>query len=94
MDRKRTQTDSFVVRTIVFFVGVILASIGTVAGYFCYKMANSALHIDHQWVWVTLLATLSFFMLRGAWFTVFYKPESSDKRFAIGGGNRDFYLGS
>ncbi len=90
MTQEQTQSGGFIAKVIVFFVGIILASIGTVAGYYCYKLANTTKYMEYQWLWVALLATLCFFMLRGAWHTVFYKPETAKKRFAIAGATREF----
>jgi len=46
--------------------------------------------MEYQWLWVALTAALCFFMLRGAWHTVFFRPESKQKRFSIGGRDREF----
>lgn len=90
MSQKQSKSGDLIAKVIVFFVGIILASIGTAAGYYCYLMANTTKYMEYQWLWVALSAALCFFMLRGAWYTVFYKPESDKKRFAIAGATRGF----
>ena len=90
MTQEQTKSGGIIAKAIVFIVGIILAGIGTAAGYYCYLMANSTKHMEYQWLWVALSAGLCFFMLRGAWHTVFYKPESAKKRFEIAGVNREF----
>ena len=90
MKQKHSKSSEVVAKAIVFVVGIILASIGTIAGYYGLQLANSTIYMEYKWLWVTLLAALCFFMLRGAWHTVFYKPESAEEKFSIGGSNRSF----
>ena len=90
MSNTQIQNGGFVEKAIVFFVGIILSAIGTVAGYYCYQLASTTQYMEYQWLWVALTAALCFFMLRGAWHTVFFRPESKQKRFSIGGRDREF----
>ncbi len=90
MDQEPKNSSGIVEKAIVFVVGIILAGIGTVAGYYCYLLANTTKYMEYQWLWVALLAALCFFMLRGAWHTVFYRSQASQKRFEIAGSNRGY----
>ncbi len=86
MGRKLAGSGGAVERVIFFLIGVVLAAIGTTAAWYSYKFTSDTRFIEHRWLYIAFTSGLAFFMLRGAWFTIF--PEVKDERVEFNTGGR------
>ncbi|MEE9314427.1 MAG: hypothetical protein V3V02_07240 [Rhizobiaceae bacterium] len=80
MSKTNASSGGSVEKAIWFLAGNIMALIGVVMAYMCYTWAVEPKSIEYRSIWVAGSGSLAWFLLRGAWFTIF-PPEAKPERF-------------
>ncbi len=75
MSNSDTSSVRPVERLIWLLAGCAMGILGISLAYFGYRILNDGRIVDHEWAYATTCMIFSFFLLRGAWFTVIPEKE-------------------
>ncbi|MDD9908175.1 MAG: hypothetical protein OXR62_00650 [Ahrensia sp.] len=81
MSNGKSEPKGIVERAIFFIAGCGMGVLGVFLAWQCYQWAISPFEFPHRWLWCVASGGLSFFLLRGAWFTVM--PEGKEDDFEV-----------
>ena len=62
-------------RAIWFIAGCIMGILGASLAYIGYWLLNDGKTIEYEWAYATACLGFSFFLLRGAWYTIIPEKE-------------------
>ena len=80
MGAKNVGSNGVLERVIFFILGCIMGLIGLLLAYIAYRLALRNYGIDYQELYMGGCIGLSFFLLRGAWFTVIPEKHKTEIR--------------